>query len=106
MGPEHLKLMAAVLAFLKEFGSWPIVMILLVMIVGPWILAVILAWGQSKRFDAVAEMYKNNVELVKGYESVCKVQGDREQSLRDLIAYSTRVNERLVDRLDGKASLS
>jgi hypothetical protein len=102
MGPDYLKLVTAVLGFLQEIGSWPIAAILFTIIIGPWLLAVLLAWGQAKRFNAVKEMYEHNVELVKGYEQVCKRQDEREQSLRDLIHLDVQAMTRLVDRMDGE----
>ena len=105
-GSEYIQLLSAILGFFKEIGALPMTIIALVIIVGPWVLTVVLNVGHGRRFREMKEMYEHNVELVKNYEKVCKVQSEREQSLRDLIAYSTRINERLVDRLDGKASVN
>jgi hypothetical protein len=93
MGPDYIKLVIAVLGFLKGIGSWPLGLIFLVVIIGPWLLAVLLAWGQAKRFKAVEDMYSNNAKLVESYEKLAT-------ALNDVVITNTAAMTSVCDAID------
>ena len=70
------------LRIIAEMGSWPVGVVLLFTVVGPWLMAFFLARGQERRFAAVQTMYENNVKLVEGYEKLCQRQDNREGGVK------------------------
>ena len=74
MTPETISAINAVCGLLERIGTWPVGSIILVILFGPWIMAFLVSRSQEKRFDAMREMYKNNVKLVEGYDRLAKSQ--------------------------------
>jgi hypothetical protein len=70
MGPGEVASAVKLLSLLAKIVEWPVALVLLVVLIGPWLMAVWLAYAYNKRFEAVVRMYENNVELVKHYERV------------------------------------
>ena len=100
MNPTDIALVESVLRIIAEMGSWPVGVVLLVTVVGPWLMAFFLARGQERRFAAVQTMYENNVKLVEGYEKLCQRQDNREGALRELILLNTQAVTRLTDAIE------
>jgi hypothetical protein len=50
--------------------------VLFAVILGPWAIVLFVSRSQDKRFEAVIEMYKNNVKLVENYEIMSSQQAD------------------------------
>lgn len=99
MNPTDIALVESVLRILAEMGSWPVGAVLLVVVVGPWLMAFFLAREQERRFEAVQAMYENNVKLVEGYEKLCQRQDNREGALRDLVQMNAQAVTRLTDAI-------
>lgn len=76
MTPEQVSLINAISAILDKIGTMPIMSLVVLIIIGPWIMAWIISRGQEKRFEAVSKMYENNVDLVKGYAKIAENQQD------------------------------
>ena len=102
MTPTDVALVESVLRIIAEMAGWPIWTVLLVIVVGPWVMAFFLARGQERRFEATRAMYENNVKLVEGYERVCARQDNREDALRDLILLNTQAVQKLSDNLEAR----
>ena len=94
MDPNQL---AAVLKLIEMVGTLPLTAILLGVVIGPWLMAVVLAWGQERRFAAMKEMYLDNVKLVEGYEKVCQALDCQEKELRNIIMMNIETMTRLTD---------
>ena len=75
-GATALSILSNLISIFSHVGVGPIFTIVLVVIIGPWVFAVAMAWVQGKRFDAMRQMYLNNVDLVKCYEALAKQQND------------------------------
>ena len=71
-----LSLASAVITILSKIGSAPVVLVLVVIVVGPWAFALVTSWHQAKRFDAMKTMYESNVKLVDCYENLAKGQAE------------------------------
>src|SRR3990172_4771221 len=74
--------------------------IVIVQALGPWGVVFFIWWDGRKeakkweeRHQAVVEMYKNNVELVKGYEVVSR-------GYQDIIVFNTQIMTQVKDRVD------
>ena len=96
MTPESagIQLIAEVIA---RLGTTPILLFLSLILVGPWMVIAFWAWmmerRQSTRFEAVVQMYQNNVELVKSYEGITK-------NLQDLVILTASTMQTLVRQID------
>jgi hypothetical protein len=67
-------------------------MIILV-IIGPWVMAWIISRGQEKRFEAVTKMYESNIKLVECYEDIAR-------NLQDLVITNVQAMQEVRTRAD------
>lgn len=122
MAGEQIAVVRAVADIVAVIGTWPIGMVLLLVVVAPWVALFLVSRSldrraadhdkqsvtalaaikeqfgatleaHDKRFEGVVRMYENNAELVKGYE---KLAGD----LAGIIHLNTQVQTRLVEKID------
>lgn len=93
MSPEQIEIITALIAAMKVMAGWPAGVVILAVIIGPWVLTLLLAASANKRFEAVVQMYENNVKLVTSYESVA---GD----LRDVVMLSCQAMQKVCDKID------
>nr|BDD47312.1 hypothetical protein 15 [bacterium] len=92
MSPQEIALISAILAMLQKFNGWPLGMFFFVVIIGPWMLSLALAYSHRKRFEAVVKMYESNVKLVDGYETLA---GD----LKDVIVMNAETFSALTEAI-------
>lgn len=92
MAPEQLSAITALINALGDTGKWPLGVIILFSVIGPWIAAFLLVNFQSKRFEKVVSMYENNVSLVEDY---AKLAND----LHDVVIMNTQIITTLVDSI-------
>lgn len=98
MSVEQVAMLGALATLLERIGGWPLGLIMFVVVVGPWIFAGFLVWIFQKRFEAVVEMYKNNVKLLeKDQELAC--------DMKEVVIMNTQAMTRLVDRINGANSM-
>jgi len=93
MSPDHLAAAAALIKIIEAMNGWHIGTILLVIIIGPWLLALVLSYLQTKRFESVVKMYESNVRLVEGYESISV-------DLREVVIMNTQAMTRACDAIN------
>ena len=93
MSPEQIGILTGLMSALEIMSSWPFGLLIFMVVIGPWVLAMTLAYSHKKRFESVVRMYENNVDLVKKYEDVAK-------DLREVVIMNTQTITRLVDRID------
>lgn len=93
MTPQDIAALTALIAIVKEIGAWPLITILLLILVGPWIGMYLLNRGHEKRHAAVVKMYEDNVQLVKGYERVA-------EGLQDILVLSTQTMTQVKSSVD------
>lgn len=96
MTPGELSTIATIINILSGFSGWPFGMVVFIVVIGPWISAFSLVYLQSRRFEKVVVMYKNNVALVEDYSRLAK-------DLHDVVIMNTQAMTRLVDRIDKEA---
>jgi len=72
MTSEAVSAVHAVAFLLERLGTWPIGLIVLIVFLGPWVFSFIMSRLQEKRFEAVTQMYKNNVHLVESYAKIAE----------------------------------
>lgn len=76
MTPDQIAAVQSVASIISQIGTWPIGTVLAAVVFGPWIIVLLVSRSQDKRFEAVIEMYKNNVKLVENYEKMSSEQAD------------------------------
>lgn len=72
MTPQDVALLSALVAVIKEIGTWPLFSVLLLMQVGPWVGGLVITYIQGKRHSAVVRMYEDNVILVKSITEIAE----------------------------------
>lgn len=92
MTPEQISALMSIASFVQTLSRWPFAMLFFLMVIGPWILALIIAEGYRRRFEKVVEMYESNVKLVEKYESVAT-------DLKDVIIMNTQVTTELGEAI-------
>ncbi|MDH5524458.1 MAG: hypothetical protein OEY01_10770 [Desulfobulbaceae bacterium] len=90
MTPEQLAAINALLGVLQMVSQWPVGVLVIVVLLGPWGLILFLSTAadrrdraNEKRFDAVVQMYEDNVELVKTTQTITS-------DLRDIVIMNTQ----------------
>lgn len=99
MTPQDVAALTALLALFEKIGTWPLITILVLVVIGPWIAVFVLNRGQEKRHAEVVEMYTNNVHLVEDFERIQKRSDDREETLIDLLRLNTEAQSSLLNWL-------
>jgi len=94
MIPEQVSALIALVAFVDKVSSWPLGTVFFLVIVGPWLLALILAYSARKRFEVVVRMYENNVRLLERNQELA---GD----LKEIIIMNTQAMAQLTAAIDG-----
>jgi len=110
MSPDQIALFTAVLAFLGKMGGWPIWIFVVLIVIGPWALALALAMG--KRSDtaqyrdemaAVLARYKEDMaEMRRMYESNVKLVEETQmlaKDLKDVVMVNTQTFSQLTDAI-------
>ena len=113
MTPQDIAVVTAMTALIDKIGGWPLMTILVLIIIGPWVMAFFLARAAEKRHEAAIAMYDHNVHLVEKTLQVSEAlkaiaqdqQGYMVQNTQVLteLAASIRQNEYCpLQRLDKK----
>jgi hypothetical protein len=92
MSPGELSTIASFVKIISSVSGWPFGMIIFVIVIGPWVSAFLLVYLQSRRFEKVVTMYKNNFKLVEDYAHLAT-------DLHDVVIMNTQAMTRLVDSI-------
>lgn len=84
MSPEQIGTLTALAGIIKSIGTWPVLSIVVLVLLGPWATLVALSVFFYRWFESMKRMYEDNVELVKTTQELG--QGYREQ-----LIYTTEV---------------
>ena len=76
MTPEQLTSLNAVLTIVSQLGTMPVVALIVVLQLAPWVVMFLTSAAQQKRFESVVKMYENNFAQVEGIKDLA--QGYRE----------------------------
>lgn len=94
MTPDQISTITALAALVQSIGNWPIMSILVLVVLGPWLVNAYTTYQQQRRFEqqraqsqeqfeAVVTMYKDNVLLVEDYKQIAG-------GYRDQLIWSTQ----------------
>lgn len=92
MTAEQIAMLTSILKLTETATSWPVLSLLFLMIIGPWVMALMIAHGNEKRFEAVVEMYKSNASLCKDYEKLAT-------DLKDVVMINTQTFSELAEAI-------
>ncbi len=92
MTPDQVSMITSIAAIVKLLSAWPFMGLLFMLIIGPWLMALLLYVGQQKRFESVVIMYKNNVEL-------CEQVTDIAKDLREVVMLNTQQSTVLSEEI-------
>jgi len=94
MGPEEISVAMALVSLLREMSRWEFGVLFFILVIGPWVLALVIAYINKKRFESVVTMYEKNVKLVENYSTLAR-------DLKEIIIMNTQAMTRLCDRIKG-----
>lgn len=83
MTPDQISAITALAGLVKSMGTWPIMSILIMVVLGPWVVNAYTSYQHQRRFEAVAKMYENNVMLAEDYKGMA-------EGYRDQLIWSTQ----------------
>lgn len=106
MTPQDIAALTALVALFDKIGTWPMITIMVLIVVGPWIAVFVLNRQQEKRHAEVVKMYTDNVILVQKYEESQTRSNHREEILIDLMRLNTEVQSTLVTWLKQRVRCS
>lgn len=92
MSPAEISLLTTLISLLTKMSGWPFGLMLFIALVGPWVLALLIASMYHRRFERVVKMYENNVVLVENYEKLAN-------ELSGVIHLNTQVQTKLVEQI-------
>jgi hypothetical protein len=72
MTPQDVAAFTALVAIIKEIGTWPLFTVVVVMQIGPWVGMMAITYIQGKRHAAAVRMYEDNVILVKSITEIAE----------------------------------
>ena len=93
MTPAEISAITSLISALSALGKWPFVLLLFLVLAGPWILAVVLSFREQRRFEQVKRMYEDNVKLVKDYNQLAESQ-------KDVLVMNVQTNQKLIDAIE------
>jgi hypothetical protein len=93
MTPETVHAISAVCALIERIGTWPIGTILLVVLIGPWVFALITSRAEERRVNEIKQMYENNVKLVDSFEKLAA-------SLYETVMLNTAKWSEAIDKIN------
>lgn len=90
MSPEQITaLMKSLVALVQATGAAPIVSLILLVLLGPWLVLAIISIFQHRRFEAVVTMYNNNFAQVEVTQGLAKDYKDMADGEREMLIWTT-----------------
>ncbi len=96
MTPQDVAALTALVAIFEKIGTWPLISVAVLIIIGPWIAVFILNRGQERRHAEVVKMYQDNVQLVEDYRALQQSADRREDTLVSLLRLNTEAQTGLL----------
>lgn len=92
MSPEQISVITSLINLLQMLTEWPVLSVVFLLIIGPWVMSILIAAGYRKRFEAVVDMYESNVRLVEKYEKIAS-------DLKDVVMVNTSTFATLTEAI-------
>lgn len=103
MTAQEITILASLMEIVKSLSGWPFALLFLIIVIGPWIFAMLLMYSFRKRFndnnllsekrhEEVVRMYESNVKLVEQYENTSR-------DMKDVVMVNTQTFSTLTDAI-------
>ena len=96
MTHQDVAALTALVAVFEKIGTWPLITIMVLIVIGPWIAVFVLNRGQERRHAEVVKMYADNVRLVEDYQQLQSKSERREETLISLLRLNTEAQTSLL----------
>ncbi|WP_028318951.1 hypothetical protein [Desulfobulbus elongatus] len=106
MSPNEAASIAAMVAIIKEIGTWPAIVVLAMFLLAPWLVMLWVSRGVEKRHAQAVKMYEDNVILVQQHATLAKDYArsvDRWEKITEtvlsVVSLNTQAQTRLVETI-------
>ena len=99
MTPQDAHFLEMVIGLLDRVGGWPILTVVVLAAIGPWLMAVFLDRAQERRIKAAVDMYEKNVLLLEKTQQLSERQCKLEEDLQGIIMMNTTAQTKLHEML-------
>ncbi len=72
MTPDQIASLNSIVALLSQLGKAPVLAIIGIAILAPWVILTFVSIAQHRRFEAVVKMYENNFAQVENIARLAK----------------------------------
>ncbi|MFH2012503.1 MAG: hypothetical protein ABIJ37_07395 [Pseudomonadota bacterium] len=93
MSVEQIALLSAIIGLIGKIGTWPLLSIIFILLIGPWIFSSILFLQQGKRLEAAINMYDENVKLVEKDQELA-------EGFKEIVMMNTRAMQKMIDSIN------
>lgn len=93
MNPE-IHALSLLLGILKDIDTWPVLSMVAMVQLMPWIILVSISLHQQRRFENVVKMYENNVILAEEFKKMA-------EGYREHLIWSTQVTSEAKASMEG-----
>jgi hypothetical protein len=82
-------LIKSLVALIEVTGATPLISLILLVLLGPWLVLVIISIFQHRRFEAVVTMYNNNFQQVEVTQGLARDYKDMADGEREMVVWAT-----------------
>lgn len=93
MSPDQIAALGSVIALAKMITAWPVLSVIFLLLIGPWVMSLMMSEGYRRRFEDVVRMYESNIRLVDKYEKIAT-------DLKDVVMINTSTFSKLTDAIE------
>lgn len=101
MTPEQIATMTAIAALFKSIGTWPVLSIIVLANLAPWVVMIALTINQNQRSEAATKSNENRFEQMiraqeRRFESVVKMYEDNVELVEKVIDLAHGYRDQLI----------
>ena len=93
MDASQVVLITAILNLVAKIGTWPLMSVIFVLLIGPWVFSSILFLQQGKRLEVAINMYNENVKLVKKDQELA-------EGFKEIVMMNTQAMQKMIDSIN------
>lgn len=106
MTPSEVAGITAIATIVKEIGTWPVVLVLAILQLAPWVVMLWISRSMEKRHGEALQMYENNVilvkehaDLVEDYDAATKRWENITETVISVVSLNTQAQTKLLDSI-------
>lgn len=93
MTPDQIGMLTALLGLVEKIAGWPLWVVILVVLIGPWIALFNYDRNHERRYLSQKKMYDDNVILLKETQSIAR-------DLKEIVIMNTQSSQQLTDNIE------